>query len=206
MTMNASGTISTGNGVTGQDISIELGRPGTAININTDADVIALTGISSGSVTIPDSFWGKTAGNGMVTPGFDSGGYSNVLATASGVMNLSLVYHNNGTWNVNHSTVAGNNYVGTPTSGTWTSTPGISYEYKVTVVNITIDSGSPTSQTPNAPQGSWTSIGTSATILFISAGAGNATVEVTYTFDVRQIGTTTPVKTTTIEFYVENAP
>lgn len=57
--LNPSGIIATGGGTPGVDISIELGRSGTHVNINTDADVLALIGKSAGQqVKIPNDFWG----------------------------------------------------------------------------------------------------------------------------------------------------
>ena len=60
MTLNSSGVISTGNGVTGQDISIELGRSGTVVNICTDSDALTLAGKTLGQTVSFSDFFGKS--------------------------------------------------------------------------------------------------------------------------------------------------
>ena len=60
MTLANSGILSTGNGVTGQDISIELGRPGTVVNICTDADCLALIGKTAGQTVHLSDYYGKS--------------------------------------------------------------------------------------------------------------------------------------------------
>lgn len=60
MTLNASGPISLGGSTTGQSIALEIGQSATGqISLN-DANVRTLAGVSSGAITIPTNFYGKS--------------------------------------------------------------------------------------------------------------------------------------------------
>jgi hypothetical protein len=60
MALNSSGPISLGGATTGQSINLELGQASlTTISLN-DTNVRGLAGVSSGVITMPTDFWGKS--------------------------------------------------------------------------------------------------------------------------------------------------
>lgn len=60
MTLNASGPISLGGSTTGESINLELGQSSlTTISLN-DTNVRTLANVSSGAITMPTDFWGKS--------------------------------------------------------------------------------------------------------------------------------------------------
>jgi hypothetical protein len=63
MTLNASGPISLGGATTGQSINLELSQISTATISLNDTNVRTLAGVSSGAITMPTNFWGKSAGS-----------------------------------------------------------------------------------------------------------------------------------------------
>jgi hypothetical protein len=61
MALNSSGPISLGGATTGQSINLELAQSSiTTVSLN-DTNVRALAGVSSGVITMPTDFWGKSA-------------------------------------------------------------------------------------------------------------------------------------------------
>ena len=67
MTLNASGPISLAGTTAGQSIEIEVtGNGTTQISLN-DASVRTLAGVSSGAISMPTDFWGKTYGIASVS-------------------------------------------------------------------------------------------------------------------------------------------
>jgi hypothetical protein len=61
MALNSSGPISLGGTTAGQSIELELGGTGTtAISLN-DTTVRTLAGVSSGAITMPTDFWGRSS-------------------------------------------------------------------------------------------------------------------------------------------------
>jgi hypothetical protein len=60
MTLNASGPISLGGSTAGQSVNLELGQSATATISMNDANVRALAGVSSGAISLPGNFWGKS--------------------------------------------------------------------------------------------------------------------------------------------------
>jgi hypothetical protein len=60
MTLNASGPISLAGSVTGESIAVELSQsPFSVVSLN-DTNVRTLAGVSSGAITMPTNFWGKS--------------------------------------------------------------------------------------------------------------------------------------------------
>lgn len=62
MALNSSGPISLGGTTAGVSIEKELGGSGTAMISLNDANVRSLAGVSSGAITMPTNFWGKSTG------------------------------------------------------------------------------------------------------------------------------------------------
>lgn len=60
MPLNLSGPISLGGSTTGQSINLELGKAATATAALNDTDVRTLAGITSGVITMPTDFYGKS--------------------------------------------------------------------------------------------------------------------------------------------------
>ena len=74
MTLNASGPISLAGTTTGQSIEIEVtGNGTTQISLN-DTNVRTLAGVSSGAISMPTDFWGKTYGIASVSALLVGGG------------------------------------------------------------------------------------------------------------------------------------
>lgn len=71
MTLNASGPISLGGATTGQSINLELGQSSTATVSLNDTNVRGLAGVSSGTITMPTNFWGKSAAYKVTLTGVD---------------------------------------------------------------------------------------------------------------------------------------
>jgi hypothetical protein len=119
-------------------------------------------------------------------------------ATAQGylVYNLSPSGFSAGSWWLQ---VYDYDSAGNTSTGTWTSTPSLSYEYRVTS-----STGSP-NRYPTAATG-WASIptGTNITLCSCYAYAGSTPSSdyqsATFTIEVRKVGTTTPVASGTITF------
>ena len=66
MALNSSGPISLGGSTAGQSIAVELGLSATGqISLN-DSAVRNLAGVSSGAITMPTNFWGKS--NSYINP------------------------------------------------------------------------------------------------------------------------------------------
>jgi hypothetical protein len=59
MTLASSGYIRMGGTDANRSVNVELGRSSTAVITFTESAVRTLTGIASGPVTLPSSFWGK---------------------------------------------------------------------------------------------------------------------------------------------------
>jgi hypothetical protein len=62
MALNSSGAISLAGATTGESIAIEIGQSSTATISLNDANVRSLAGISSGVISMPIDFWGKSSG------------------------------------------------------------------------------------------------------------------------------------------------
>jgi hypothetical protein len=64
MALNSSGPISLGGATTGQSINLELGQSALSVVALNDSNVRSLAGVSSGAITMPTDFWGKSSGPG----------------------------------------------------------------------------------------------------------------------------------------------
>jgi hypothetical protein len=61
MALGSTGALSLGGDVTGQSINLELGQAAiTMVSLN-DSNVRALAGVSSGQISLPGDFWGKSS-------------------------------------------------------------------------------------------------------------------------------------------------
>lgn len=61
MALNSSGPISLGGATTGQSINLELGQSSISVVSLNDTNVRGLAGVSSGAITMPTDFWGKSS-------------------------------------------------------------------------------------------------------------------------------------------------
>lgn len=107
-----------------------------------------------------------------------------------------LIYNTSGGWVVDFVGGSGDN-----DSGTWTTTPAVSYEYRVSVVNITGPTGSGSggaSASPAAPT-TWQPITNGIIICSVTGTLGGSSgswdLTAGFTVEVRKVGTTTPVVT-----------
>jgi hypothetical protein len=66
MALNSSGPISLGGATTGQSINLELGNGATDLVALNDTEVRTLAGITSGVITMPTDFYGKSSGPTVV--------------------------------------------------------------------------------------------------------------------------------------------
>jgi hypothetical protein len=66
MALNLSGPISLGGATTGQSINLELGNGATDLVALNDTEVRTLAGITSGVITMPTDFYGKSSGPTVV--------------------------------------------------------------------------------------------------------------------------------------------
>lgn len=108
MALNSSGPISLGGSTTGQSINLELGQGATdTVSLN-DASVRTLAGISSGEITMPTNFYGKSSipqGNLIIEkksyPPSTTSATFNINPTLGGgnvSFTGSAVYNNSTTW------------------------------------------------------------------------------------------------------------
>jgi hypothetical protein len=108
MALNASGPISLGGSTTGQSINLELGQGATdTVSLN-DASVRTLAGVSSGEITMPTNFYGKSSmpqGNLIIEkksyPASTTSATFNINPTLGGgsvSFTGSAVYNNDPTW------------------------------------------------------------------------------------------------------------
>lgn len=122
---------------------------------------------------------------GQTYSAYDDGGGFGATATST------LVYLQAGTWEV----VLSNNGTGSPLFGTWTTTPGSTYEFRISA--ITNDAGFYFPST--APTG-WTTIAGTTEICTVNAasggGSGSSTSQATFTIEVRVVGQPTPASST----------
>lgn len=83
MALNASGPISLGGSTSGQSIALELSQSATGqISLN-DTNVRSLAGVSSGAITVPTNFWGKSSRPNIT--------YTYTADTKQSVLNLLLL-------------------------------------------------------------------------------------------------------------------
>jgi hypothetical protein len=106
MALNSSGPISLGGSTAGQSIALELGLTVTGMISLNQTDVRTLAGVSTGAITMPTNFYGKSSGLGFGIWGITIIGTSFIFKTLAYV---------NGTYiaTVQSSTPSGVPYSGT---------------------------------------------------------------------------------------------
>lgn len=136
-----------------------------------------------------------------VSPGYST--YSKQTSANAGTNAgaISLSYSSGGSWTVS-SSGDGAALVGSPTSGTWTTTPASAYEYRVSSVNVVSNTGGsyfPTSSTSYA--------GLGAVICGVNIPASAIPNDITASFDidVRSVSNPGTVMSSSIEFILSNS-
>lgn len=152
MPLAPSGYIRMGGTDTDRSVNVQLGRASNATVSFTEAAVRTLTGRSSGSVTLPNDFWGKPAGFTTVSLAtVPSNSYA--FYTTSTSINIYLYFNPDGTWIVqDDSSEINSGSWGTPT----TAGGGSAYWIRFTLTNATPLGTS----NPYAPAG-WNSLSVS---------------------------------------------
>jgi len=155
MALNGSGPISLGGTTVGESINLELGYSATATISLNDTAVRDLAGVASGAIVVPTDFYGKSAvtvalnpftwdgstegstgtiydvdiaypGNVVAGVRFGSDGNVYAIWQAGGGITYTPVRASTD-W-VRPTSAAGDYYVkGTPSSGTFSSSPGAGY-------------------------------------------------------------------------------
>lgn len=146
--------------------------------------------------------------NKVTNPGYNGGNYG-VFKTGSppGVpLTVSLSYNSTtGNWSI---TSAGGSSVGTPLTGSWTTTPGTAYEFYMTAEYLSPTVGPVPGPTYNTvPIATWTPIsGTTLVARMQQPTVGTqGSFVTTFTILVRKVGTTTPQVATTVTLEFEYA-
>lgn len=141
---------------------------------------------------------------GKVVPGFNSALYTEE-GTSSSTASIFLELHNDGTWQVLGSGASG---PGSPGSGTWTTTPGTTYEYRISTISASSVSPSGAgSIVPSSAPTSWSTI-TSTVVAFAvnalstASPPGPGTCSASFTIDFRKVGDVTPVVSANTAFQV----
>ena len=155
MALNGSGPISLGGTTVGESINLELGYSATATISLNDTAVRDLAGVASGTIVVPTDFYGKssvtvalnpftwdgsTEGStgtiydvdiiysGNVTAGVRFGSDGNVYAIWQAGGSVTYTQMRSATDWVRPTSEASSYYVkGTPSSGTFSSSPGAGY-------------------------------------------------------------------------------
>jgi hypothetical protein len=132
-----------------------------------------------------------------VSPGYN-GGYYQMTTSTGAATSCVLQYRNDGVW----TTSLGS---GNPTSGTWTTTPGVAYEYRITAISAAT-SGNLSPTAASAPT-AWAALSASITTIaraYTNAGAPNP-ADATFYIEVRKVGTTSPVMSSSISLVADNS-
>jgi hypothetical protein len=133
MTLASSGYIRMGGTDANRSVNLELGRSATATISFGEAAVRTLTGRSTGSVILPNDFWGKSSGFATISlSSLPSSTF--VYYTGSFFIEAVLVFKSNGTWETqeNGSLITSGNW-GSPT----TSGAGSNYWVRFTRTSFT---------------------------------------------------------------------
>ena len=141
-----------------------------------------------------------------LTPGYNGITYGLALSavTDGTAQTATLRYSNAGTWTV--SLTGPGLSSGTPTNGSWTNTPGSSYEYRVNSVTpgLVFDA----TYSPSVAQTAWTAINSTSVTICNAAtntGAINADCEVTFGIQVRAVATPATILSSSIGFSLAKA-
>jgi hypothetical protein len=149
MPLAPSGYIRMGGTDTDRSVNVQLGRASNATVSFTEAAVRTLTGRASGSVTLPNDFWGKPAGFTTVSLATVPS-QSFAFYTTSTSINIYLIFNANGTWVVEDDS-------GEINSGNWgsptTAGGGAAYYIRFTLTQATPNG----TENPFAPAG-WNSL------------------------------------------------
>lgn len=132
--------------------------------------------------------------------GSTTAGWSWITQVAGKTGSISLTLRSTGGWNIQASGMPQARLYGGASSGTWTNTPGVSYEYKI---NSYTASGFPGNASPTAATG-WTPITNSTVATCSVTSQGQVTCDAHWSLSVRQVGTASPVSTVDIELDTEN--
>lgn len=82
MTLNASGPISLAGSTSGQSIALELALSATGTISLNQANVRSLAGVSSGAITMPTNFWGKSGPPTTIGQAYGGGYYVGGYSTS----------------------------------------------------------------------------------------------------------------------------
>lgn len=148
--------------------------------------------------------------NKVASPEYNGQGYyfTKTVTPPSSPLTISLFYNSSGQFSV---TFGGNGNLNgnPPVSGTWTTTPGVAYEFYLTGTWLAGGIGSITAvpATP-VPVSTWTPISGNTLVARLSQVIATSEGErsVQFTLQVRKIGDASPIITTSFSFSLEYAP
>lgn len=138
---------------------------------------------------------------GKLVPGYNGVTYTTQTGNSvAGALELRLFYSSTaGTWSVTISTTA--SLGGTPTSGSYTDTASSSYEYRISSRTINQSTGfstyTPTATVPTS-YATVTSSTKTCSVTATDLGGVTGVMDVTFGLDLRVVGQTTPVQSSTI--------
>lgn len=136
----------------------------------------------------------------LATSGGNAGSYGYFTTKLSAAGSETFVINTDGTWAVQRSGFQANapRSTGNPTSGTWTTDATKAYEYTITAASKGLGTVTPSTTTLT-----WTAM---ANLSFRASTPGGGTPEGdgTWTVNIRQKGTTSPVLTMSFELDVAN--
>lgn len=124
--------------------------------------------------------------------------YTTTAASAGIYAQTQLQYtDNDGSWVIFNDSGDAYTASGSPTSGTWTTTPTTLYEFRIST--FTINTAGSGSNIPSTSPTSWASITAANTVICsVTKSTTTGTRQVTFTIELRKVGDTTPVVTSTI--------
>jgi len=172
MTLASSGFISLGGSTANRSVNVELGNSPTASITYPSTATRTLTGISSGALVLPNSFWGKSA----VTISLSELQDRSLQEFAGGYGYITLTFNTNGTWSCVGSvsgTIASGNWASPTTSGV-----GSLYWIRWTRTASTLGGGSST------PSSGWLGLDAARTITVTNDGTSGGYVDSTYTLEI----------------------
>ena len=196
MTLASSGYISLGGSTANRSVNVELGNSPTASITYPSTATRTLTGVSSGALILPNSFWGKSSItvslaslNGTYLGGFpyiDNEAYS-----------TTLTFNTDGTWQFD-------GYAGGFTDGSWATptTTGIGSSYWVRWTRTFW--GGLAGNTASSSSG-WQQLSTARAITVYTAGITGA--QANYTVEISSdSGGSVVLTTATTEIYNSITP
>jgi len=172
MTLASSGFISLGGSTANRSVNVELGNSPTASITYPSTATRTLTGVSSGALVLPNSFWGKSA----VTISLSELQDRSLQEFFGGYGYITLTFNTNGTWSCVGSasgTIASGNWASPTTSGV-----GSLYWIRWTRTASTLGGGSST------PSSGWLALDAARTITVTNNGTSGGYVDSTYTLEI----------------------